>query len=62
MSVFNPKEYKVISLRECPVPESLRVCETPDDVAAYWRLHVATNPYFNPDCECFVVLLLLTSA
>jgi DNA repair protein RadC len=28
--------------------------------ADYWRLHVATNPYFNPECECFVVLLLNT--
>jgi RadC-like JAB domain len=54
------KEYKVISLRECPLPESLAECDTPDKVAEYWRLHVATNPYFNPDCECFVVLLLNT--
>jgi len=54
------KEYKVISLRECPLPESLADCDTPDKVAEYWRLHVATNPYFNPDCECFVVLLLNT--
>ena len=58
MKDFNPKEFKVTSLRECPVPESLRICETPDQAADYWRLHVATNPYFNPDCECLVVLLL----
>ena len=49
-----------MALRECPLPESLRVCETPDNAAEYWRLHVATNPYFNPECECFVVLLLNT--
>ena len=54
------KEYKVVALRECPLPESLRVCETPDQAAEYWRLHVAGNPYFNPECECFVVLLLNT--
>jgi hypothetical protein len=54
------KEYKVVALRECPLPESLRVCETPDNAADYWRLHITTNPYFNPECECFVVLLLNT--
>ena len=35
-------------------------CETPQQVADYWRLHIATHQYFNPDCECFVVLLLNT--
>ena len=60
MKPFNPKEFKVVALRECPLPESLRVCESPDDAAAYWRLHVSTNSYFNPECECFVVLLLNT--
>ena len=38
----------------------MRVCETPDQAAEYWRMHVATNPYFNPECECLVVLLLNT--
>ena len=54
------REYKVVALRECPLPETLLVCDTPDQAAEYWRLHVATNPYFNPECECFVVLLLNT--
>ena len=57
---FSSKEYKVVALRECPLPESLLRCETPDNAAEYWRLHVATNPYFNPECECFVVLILNT--
>lgn len=57
---LNAKEYKIVALRECPLPESLQVCETPDSAAEYWRLHVDTNPYFNPECECFVVLLLNT--
>ena len=52
------KEYKVIALRECPLPESLAFCDTPERAAEYWRLHVATNPYFNPECECFVILML----
>jgi len=60
MTDFNPKEFKVIALRDCPVPESMRICETPDQAADYWRLHIATHPYFNPECECFVVLMLNT--
>ena len=55
-----PQEYKVISLRECPTPESLQVCETPEHAADYWHLHLDKHPYFNPECECFVVLLLNT--
>jgi hypothetical protein len=54
------KEYKVISLRECPLPQDMHLCDSPQKMADYWRLNVATNPYFNPDCECFVVLLLNT--
>ncbi len=54
----NPYEYKVTPLRECPTPENLKFCNTPIDVLRYWRLHIATHPYFNPDCECLAVLLL----
>ena len=54
----SPYEYKVTALRECPTPEALQHCDTPDKAAQYWRLHVATNPYFNPEVECFAVLLL----
>jgi DNA repair protein RadC len=55
-----PYEYKVMALRECPTPESLQLCDTPDRAADYWRMHVPLNPYFNPECECFSVLLLNT--
>ncbi len=55
-----PYEYKVVPLRECPTPETLQLCDTPQKAADYWRLHVTANPYFNPDCECFAVLLLNT--
>jgi DNA repair protein RadC len=58
MRPFNPKEFKITALRECPVPEEMLLCDTPDRAADYWRLHVQTGPYFNPECECFVVLLL----
>lgn len=55
-----PHEFKVTALRECPTPESLQLCDTPDKVADYWRLHLVSHPYFNPECECFAVLLLNT--
>ncbi|HXR46706.1 MAG TPA: JAB domain-containing protein [Candidatus Limnocylindrales bacterium] len=60
MTDFNPKEFKVVALRDCPVPESMLICETPDQAADYWRLHIATHPYFDPECECMAVLLLNT--
>lgn len=53
-----PHEFKVMSLRECPTPEELLMMDTPDRAAEYWRRNVATNPYFNPECECLAVLLL----
>jgi len=55
-----PHEFKVTALRECPTPDALQLCDTPDKAAEYWRLHVASHPHFNPECECFVVLLLNT--
>ena len=58
MKDFNPKEFKVMALRDCPVPSDMLVCETPDQAAAYWRMHIETHSYFNPECECFAVLLL----
>jgi DNA repair protein RadC len=58
MTDFNPKEFKVTALRECPVPEAMQICDTPEDAVAYWRMHIATHPYFNPECECLVVLFL----
>ena len=55
-----PQEWKIISLRECPTPENVQLCEEPDQAEAYWKLHVPTHPYFNPECECLVVLILNT--
>ena len=37
-----------------------RKCDTPDKIADYWRTHVRNHPYFNPDVECFVTVLLTT--
>ena len=47
----SPYEYKVTTLRECPTPDAMQHCETPDKAADYWRMHIATHPHFNPDCE-----------
>jgi hypothetical protein len=55
-----PKEYKVVALRECATPDSMRFCDTPQLAAEYWKLHIATSIHFNSDCECFVILLLNT--
>lgn len=39
---FNPKEYKVVALRDCPT--EARVIDTPDRAVGYWREHVCTHP------------------
>ena len=54
------KEYKVVALRECPLPDDLQLCDTPEKAVEYWQRHVASIPYFNPECECFAVLMLNT--
>jgi DNA repair protein RadC len=58
--IFNPKEFKVQVMRECPTPAEMQLCDTPERAAAYWRSHIVNHPYFNPDVECFVALLLNT--
>jgi DNA repair protein RadC len=55
-----PHEYKVVALKESPLPDAMQLCDTPQAAANYWRLAIQDNPYFNPDCECFAVLLLNT--
>jgi DNA repair protein RadC len=36
------------------------ICDTPQQVADYWRLNIATHPYHNQEVECFAVLMLNT--
>ena len=55
-----PHEWKIVSLKECPTPENMQQCETPNRAAAYWKAHIATHPYFNSECECLVVFILNT--
>ena len=56
----SPYEFKVTALKECPTPEALQQCDTPDKAADYWKMHIPSHPYFNPECECLAVLLLNT--
>ena len=55
-----PQEWKLISLRECPTPEQMQLLDSPDRSAAYWKEHVPKNPFFDPERECFAVLILNT--
>ncbi len=55
-----PHEYRILPLRECPTPDSLHLCDTPERAADYWRQNVASNPLLNLECECMVVLILNT--
>ncbi len=56
----SPKEWKLVALRDCPLPEHMQLCETPAQAADYWRTHIATAAHFDPERECFVVLFLNT--
>jgi DNA repair protein RadC len=60
MRDFNPKEYRVTALRDCPVPSDMLICETPQQIVDYWHLHIATTSHFNPECECLAVFMLNT--
>jgi len=57
---FNPKEFKVVSLRECPTAADMQIIDTPERATDYWMAHIPSHPYFSADVECFVVLMLNT--
>lgn len=56
----HPQEWKVLSVRECPVSEDLRHCDQPQKAADYGQLHIEAHPLFDPQRECFVVIILNT--
>lgn len=58
--VFNPKEFKVHVLRECPTPAEMQLCDTPDKAASYWCTQIVNHPYHNPDVETMAVILVNT--
>src|SRR5688572_28507673 len=60
MKTFCPKEFKLVSLRECPLPQDMMVCDQPLLAADDWHQQIVKHPFFNGDVECFVSLLLNT--
>ncbi len=54
------KEWKLVALRDCPMPEHMQLCDTPDRASEYWRMHITNMPHYDPERECFVVLFLNT--
>lgn len=50
-------EWKIVAVRET-ASDTMLECSTPEHAVEYWRRHIATAPMFNPDVECFAVLLL----
>ena len=60
MKPVNPKEFRVVALRDCPTPEALQLCDTPEKAAEYWQAHMTNHPYVSHDNECLVVLILNT--
>ena len=60
MNLGIAKEFKVIALREMPLPTEMLQCETPDHVVEYWKKAISSSPQFNPECECLAVLFLTT--
>jgi len=39
-----PQEWKLVSLRECPTPAEMQICDGPEQAAKYWIAHVVTHP------------------
>lgn len=57
--VYNPKEYKLVALREFPERDNA-LADTPDSAAAYYRAHIPQSTGFRADVENFCVLLINT--
>ena len=62
VSLKVPAEWKLIRLRECPMPGNLMIGDTPARIVQYWQAHVEQSPLFNPCVESAVVLFLNTRA
>lgn len=55
---YQPKEFKLVSLRECPM--SNPTIDTPEKVFEFWQEHVLRTPWLQPDKECLVEFLVNT--
>jgi DNA repair protein RadC len=58
--VYNPKEFKLVALRDCATERENQLMDEPSKVADYWNQHVKTSPLFNPEVECFIVFFVNT--
>jgi DNA repair protein RadC len=58
--IYTTKQWKVVSLREVPLRDELKLCTTPEEALAYWREVIETDPRHNADVEGFYVLCLNT--
>ena len=56
---YSAKEYKVVCLREVPLEEP-PLADNPQACRDYWHRVMPGHPYFDPEKECFVALLLNT--
>jgi DNA repair protein RadC len=54
-----PAEFKIMRVRDCGTSEPV-IGDCPPKVSAYWKEHVATAPWFSPDQESFVTIMLNT--
>ena len=51
-------EFRVIRLRELPVP--MATCDTPQRIYDYWMANLSTASWYNPDVECLCAIHLNT--
>lgn len=56
LNPYCPKEFKVVSLRDCAPLESST--DTPAKIYDYWLANIATDPAFRPEQEQLYVFLL----
>jgi len=57
---YTGKEFKVIALREVPLPDQMSLCDCPAKSAEYWREVIEKDVRHSGEVESFYVLLLNT--
>ena len=55
-----PYSYRITPLREAQTPDAMTLIDTPQAAADFWRYHIPHLPQFDPEVECFTVLLVNT--
>ena len=60
----DPAEVRAVMLRDCPAgimtEHEAAVCDNPEPAARYWDEVITTAPWYDPDKEALVVLMLNT--